>query len=151
VFSVFVIFTSLIDGAQNFYHQGELLHQCARKLATVHHNLKNIDVDADNAKARSNFADLQKEYAQALDECPINHANVDFYHEKVRKPNLFPDNYKYRWITPLRFWYWIRASIFGNFWVSPHIAVLVGISIVVYIFVISAASPIGAPPVILLK
>ena len=26
VLSVFVIFTSLIDGSQNFYHQGELLH-----------------------------------------------------------------------------------------------------------------------------
>src|SRR5689334_12947089 len=33
VLSVFVIFTSLIDSAQNFFHQGELLHQCARRIA----------------------------------------------------------------------------------------------------------------------
>src|SRR5580692_570153 len=47
VLSVFVIFTSLIDGSQNFYHQRELLHQCARKIANINHRLKNIDVGAD--------------------------------------------------------------------------------------------------------
>lgn len=47
ILSVFVIFTSLIDGSQNFYHQGELLHQCARKVASLNHKLKNIDVDKD--------------------------------------------------------------------------------------------------------
>jgi hypothetical protein len=46
ILSVFVIFTSLLDGSQNFYHQGELLHQCARRVAAVNHALKNIDVIA---------------------------------------------------------------------------------------------------------
>ncbi len=146
VFSVFVIFTSLIDGAQNFYHQGELLHQCARKIATVHHHLKNIDVDADVEKARGDFEHLMKEYARALDECPINHANVDFYHEKVRKPHLFPDAYACRWHAPIRLWFWIRAIFFGNFWVIPHLIALVVISLIVYAWVIRSALPIGVHP-----
>lgn len=144
VFSVFVIFTSLIDGAQNFYHQGELLHQCARKIATVHHDLKNIDVDVNVDDARKEFSKLQKDYARALDECPINHANVDFYHEKVRKPYLFQENYPWRWKTPHRCWFWTRAFISGNFWIIPHVAALVVISIIVYVFVIQAAGPLGS-------
>ena len=81
VLSVFVIFTSLIDGAQNFYHQGELLHQCARKIATIHHELKNIDIVNDRVKAEARLIECQAEYRQALDECPINHDNVDYLRE----------------------------------------------------------------------
>src|SRR3954471_10619540 len=87
VLSVFVIFTSLIDSAQNFFHQGELLHQCARKIATIHHDLKNIDIDQDSDRARNELKELEKRYQLALDECPINHENVDYYKEIVNKPH----------------------------------------------------------------
>src|SRR5260370_23292989 len=40
VLSVFIIFTSLLDSSQNFFHKGELLHSCARKVATINHQLK---------------------------------------------------------------------------------------------------------------
>jgi hypothetical protein len=93
VLSVFVIFTSLIDGAQNFFHQGELLHQCARKVATINLELKNIDIAADPVKAREQFQAAQTAYHHALDECPINHDNVDFYREVAAKPHLFADRY----------------------------------------------------------
>jgi K+-sensing histidine kinase KdpD len=80
VLSVFVIFTSLIDSAQNFFHQGELLHQCARKIATINHELKNIDIAKDPSVAAQALIALEKQYQLALDECPINHENVDYYH-----------------------------------------------------------------------
>jgi hypothetical protein len=70
VLSVFVIFTSLIDSAQNFFHQGELLQQCARKIATIHHELKNIDVAKDAEQAKATLVNLEKRYQLALDECP---------------------------------------------------------------------------------
>lgn len=108
VLSVFVIFTSLIDGAQNFYYQGELLHECARKVATIHHKLKNIDVDADSTLAKSVLETLQEEYARALDECPINHDNVDFFAEIVRKPHLFPDQYDKKWKTWIKSWFSVK-------------------------------------------
>lgn len=93
VLSVFVIFTSLIDGAQNFYHHGEMLHACARKVATIYHELKLIDTAGDLAQATAAFIELQERYKLALDECPVNHDNVDYYTEMANKPHLFPDNF----------------------------------------------------------
>ncbi|MGB8843467.1 MAG: hypothetical protein WCC64_20620 [Aliidongia sp.] len=65
----------------------ELLHQCARKVATVRHELKNIDPDKDGA--REKLTELQEKYRKALDECPINHENIDFIQEQSYKPHLF--------------------------------------------------------------
>jgi hypothetical protein len=120
-----------------------LLHQCARKIATVYHNLKSIDVDEDPTKAASEFDKLQKEYAKALDECPINHDNVDFYQEKASKPRLFKSDYTCKWQTPLRTWFRIKSWFLAYSWLIPHLCAFVTISIVVYKFVITAASPMG--------
>lgn len=143
VLSVFVIFTSLIDGSQNFYHQGELLHHCARKVATVYHDLKNIDVDADRDEAQSELEKLQNRYRQALDECPINHANVDYAGEKARKPHLFPLEYgkNFRWVK----WAWFRcyASIGPHLWMTLHAMAIVAVSLVVYVYVLNAAGPVS--------
>lgn len=138
VLSVFVIFTSLIDGAQNFFHQGELLHQCARNIATVHHELKNIFVsDANVAAARAELQSLQGRYQKALDECPINHENVDFYKEIATKPHLFPAQYagRYRWLARLHYkmLYWI----IGKLWMAPHLLAFVIILAVVYFTILS--------------
>lgn len=78
VLSVFVIFTSLIDGAQNFFHQRELLHQCARKAASVNHDLKNIDPHGNLEEAWKSFHELKNAYPAALNECTTKHDNIDF-------------------------------------------------------------------------
>jgi hypothetical protein len=93
ILSVFIIFTSLIDAAQNFFLQGELLHQCARKIATISHQLKNIDIDTDPIAAMKELVNLQEHYKKALDECPVNHDNMDFYREVAYKPYLFERQY----------------------------------------------------------
>lgn len=121
VLSVFVIFTSLIDGAQNFHHQGELLHACARKIATINHALKNIDCGADLCEAKRQLEKLQQDYQRSLDECPINHDNVDFYKEIANKPHLFASHYPWCINWPHRMWYRFRAFIGGNSWMFIHL------------------------------
>lgn len=142
VLSVFVIFTSLIDGAQNFYHQGELLHQCARKIATIHHGLKNIDVDGDRESAVQSLEAFQAEYRQALDECPINHDNVDYIREMGWKPHLFPDNYPKEnfFRGPVALWFKTRAGLQSGSWMTIHLVAFAAVTIVVYFLVIRGSS-----------
>lgn len=145
VLSVFVIFTSLIDGSQNFYHQGELLHQCGRKVATIHHELKTIDPNGDEEKSRAQLAELQEKYRIALDECPINHENVDFIKEQARKPHLFPANFsKHSWIKNMQVCRKnLHAFIGANFWMTLHLLAMFGIGVIVYQFVLAGSVPLG--------
>jgi len=138
ILSVFIIFTSLIDGAQNFHHQGELLHLCARKLAKVHQDLKKLDVNVDPTKAGDILGELQAQYRKALDECPINHDNVDFVRQKAVKPHLFPRDYARSFKIPLMLWYRIYAKIACYSWLFTHVIAVTTISIVVYVFVFKA-------------
>jgi hypothetical protein len=133
VLSVFVIFTSLIDGSQNFFHQGELLHQCARKIAAIHHELKLLDPLGDAAKARADFDILQKRYREALDECPINHDNVDYYREIATKPHLFPDQYRGHWQGWYTKWNRFLSVTIGYSWMLLHLIAIGAISFIVYV------------------
>jgi uncharacterized membrane protein YobD (UPF0266 family) len=136
VISVFVIFTSLIDGAQNFYHQGELLHQCARKIATINHALKNIDVENDHERASDELKDLQKAYQVALDECPINHDNMDFYKEIANKPHLFPSHYPHTWKVHIIAWNKTKYFFLSNMWMAIHLIAVVIVSVIVFEYVL---------------
>ncbi|NEU12820.1 SLATT domain-containing protein [Methylobacterium sp. BTF04] len=144
VLSVFVIFTSLLDGSQNFYHQGELLHQCARKIATINYELKNIDVEGSVDNARVRLEELQKNYQSALDECPINHDNVDFYREIVHKPHLFPREYPWSWQFPHKTWYRFKTFLFVNSWWFGHLLAGAVITYIVYRYVFLGAALITA-------
>lgn len=139
VLSVFVIFTSLIDGSQNFFHQGELLHSCARKIATIHHSLKNIDYVADLDAAKKSLSELQSKYQRALDDCPVNHDNVDFYNEMASKPGLFPEYYTWKWNYPLVMWSRSRAFVGSISWVMLPATASIAITWVVYKYVILGA------------
>jgi conflict system pore-forming effector with SLATT domain len=144
VLSVFVIFTSIIDGAQNFFHQGQLLRQCARKIAIVHRALKAIDVSQDPVAAKAELEVLQKSYQAALDECPINHENVDFYKEVASKPYLFPQQYdsilpRFAISFGYRILYWTLEKV----WMAPHATAFVVISLVVYFSIFTDPHPLG--------
>jgi hypothetical protein len=138
VLSVFVIFTSLIDGAQNFYHQGELLHQCARKVASVYHELKNLDPANDVEGTKQKLEKLQTDYRSALDECPINHENIDFIREQAYKPHLFEQNYKWEWKAPKIFWNKAYAAVGAHSWMALHAIAIVTITVIVYRFILTA-------------
>ena len=139
ILSVFIIFTSLIDGAQNFYHQGEILHQCARKIATVHHKIKNINTSEDDNKIRISLEELQKEYTKALDECPVNHGNADFVAQQARKPHLFNQQYENSFPVLRVQRKKLYAFILFHSWMAPHVVVFCTISWVVYYFIFRQA------------
>lgn len=151
VLSIFIIFTSLLDASQNFFHKGELLHSCARKVATINHDLKSIDIRADPARAREMLAGLQKKYQEALDECPTNHENVDFRRQKANKPHLFPKEFdivegeERSFRQSARRWYFIITSfIFSHIWMSMHLGALCAISWIVYRYVLAGAEAMDA-------
>jgi hypothetical protein len=144
VLSVFVIFTSLIDGSQNFFHQGELLHQCARKIASIHHELKMLDPANDEAEARNALSELQAKYRDALDECPINHDNVDFYREMATKPHLFPDQFRGHWRWTYVKWNQLRGLVLGHAWLAIHIIAIAVISCIVFSTVLRGSVPLSS-------
>jgi hypothetical protein len=139
VLSAFVIFTSLIDGAKNFYHQGELLHACARKVATVYHELKNVDPIEENAKNWEILRGLQEEYRAALDDCPVNHANVDFLKVQSRKPPLFQNDYSWGWEWGEARFKRVLCFVGCWAWILPHVIALAVVSFIVYQFILSVA------------
>ncbi|WJS99303.1 SLATT domain-containing protein [Novosphingobium humi] len=143
ILSVFVIFTSLIDGSQNFYHQGELLHRCARQVATVYHELKNIQAEKDLDAAWHDLRKLQSEYRHALDECPVNHANCDFSGQKARKPHLFPIDYGKNFHFLKRAWFYLHSWLGPNMWMWMHLAAIGAISVIVYIYVLKGSGSFG--------
>lgn len=142
VLSVFVIFTSLIDGSQNFYHQGELLHQCARRIAFISYRLKNIDVKNNPAEAMSQLEDLQEEYRKALDECPTNHENADFYREVYQKPHLFPKHYPGTLKFFHKLYYRALTWLMSYFWLFMPVSACVVITVIVFLYVIRGSGPL---------
>lgn len=142
ILSVFIIFTSLIDGAQNFYHQGELLHQCARKIATVHHKLKTISPSSDIDIAKQQLEALQEEYRAALDECPINHDNVDFRLQKARKPHLF-EHERWKNVELWVIYHRCVGSVQVYSWLFLPIIVVFIVIFVVYSYVVSGSVFVG--------
>lgn len=121
-----------------------MLHQCARKIATVHHALKNIDIAADPTAAKGQLEALQKRYQEALDECPINHENLDYYKEVASKPHLFPKQYATRIPRALvSGGYRVLYLALGKLWMMPHLLAVLSISAVVYFSIFCDPHPIG--------
>lgn len=139
ILSAFVIFTSLIDGARNFYHQGELLHSCARKVATVYHELKNVDPEDCSDQKWKELRGLQDSYRKALDDCPVNHANVDFIRVQIRKPHHFNHDYTWKWKSAEIKYKKVEHFIETWLWITPHLIAIGTVFYVVYHFVLSKA------------
>ncbi|MGA7001843.1 MAG: hypothetical protein WCA54_09585 [Pseudolabrys sp.] len=78
---------------------------------------------------------------KALDECPINHENVDFYKEIATKPHLFPNQYSgwSGWFAgcKYKFLYWT----IGKLWMTPHLLAFLIILVIVYLFVLTDPHP----------
>lgn len=125
IISVFIIFTSLIDGSSNFYHRGELLHRCARGAGKVLLKLKLPDPN--DAKFTTEFTALRTKYQKVLDQCPVNHDNVDYRKARIQKPDHFigrdySSGEKKRWrqIQIDKCYHFIASRL----WLLPHIVVV---------------------------
>ncbi len=133
ILSVFIIFTSIIDGSQNYYHRGELLHRCARQTASVYHRLKLIDVTSNPAQAKLDMENCMEQYRQALDDCPVNHENVDFLLLQVRKPHMFNMVFKDGKIGIFEKIYLKMKCFFLAYgWLVPHTIAVLSIATIIY-------------------
>jgi hypothetical protein len=139
VLSVFVIFTSIIDGSQNFYHQSELLHSCGRQVARVYYQARDLAINAADDDVSEKLIELRENYQEALDDCPINHESCDFYFQKARKPHLFTEERANQGLVSWKVSNWVKG-FFGSYgWMSGHVVALAGIVWVVSTFVVSTA------------
>jgi hypothetical protein len=142
--SAFVIFTSLIDNSQNFFHQGELLHDCGRRVATVYHELKNLEPKDASPSNWKKLRSLQDDYRAALDACPVNHGAVDFLKVQVRKPEIFKNDFTWKWQ-----WGEVRfkkalAFLLTWFWLAPHLIAMSAVGMIIWLVVLSDAQYVGA-------
>ena len=122
--SVFVIITTFLEASGNFVHRGEQLHKSARKVATVFNKL--MLLGPDERREKQKILELQKEYQEALDECPFNHDNMDYDLIKATKPKLFGDRiYQGRGQWLVVRWRLLRYKIAEYTWLIPHGTVLI--------------------------
>lgn len=145
ILSVFIIFTSLIDGSRNFYHQGDLLHQCARKISNIHYEIGKIDTLRDSTGARIELDKLQKRYQSALNDCPINHENIDYYNQVYRNPILFPTEYNkqegiFGFVFQSKFIirqkFRLMALVGEYIWMTLHSVAFIGVTWIVYRYIV---------------
>lgn len=134
IISVFIIFTSLIDGASNFYHRGELLHRCARGAGKVLLKLKLLDPAA--SSFFTEFTALRTKYQKVLDQCPVNHDNVDYRKARIQKPDHFigrdysPDKSKRcRQVIVDKLYHFFASRM----WLLPHLIVVSIISVLTFL------------------
>lgn len=121
--SVFVIITTFLEASGNFVHRGEQLHRSARKVATVFNKLMLLTPDERVEKEK--ISSLQKEYQDALDDCPFNHDNMDYDLIKAKKPSLFEGRI-YRGKFDLLFigLRLLKYKTSEYLWLAPHFLVL---------------------------
>ena len=120
--SVFVIITTFLEASGNFVHRGEQLHRSARKVATVFNKLMLLTPEERLEKGK--ISELQKEYQEALDDCPFNHDNMDYDLIKATKPSLFKGRiYVGRGDWFVIRWRFLRYRISEYFWLTPHVVV----------------------------
>ncbi|MGK6324847.1 SLATT domain-containing protein [Sphingomonas sp. DT-51] len=145
ILSVFIIFTSLLDSSSKFMHRGELLHVCARGTETVLKEARVLDTESNSF---FDLLDLLKQrYQKILDDCPVNHDNVDYLKARLQKPRLFHGRHYSgkRWI------YWtqrlsdhLRYRIEAWAWIIPHLCAVVIVILVLNTFVFGHSKPAGS-------
>lgn len=121
--SVFVIITTFLEASGNFVHRGEQLHRSARKVATVFNKMMLLSPEERLDKEK--ISALQKEYQDALDDCPFNHNNMDYDLIKATKPSLFAGRIyqgRFEWIAVR--WRFLKYRISEYLWLTPHLVVL---------------------------
>lgn len=129
--SVFIIITTFLEASGNFVHRGEQLHRSARKVATVFYKL--MLLGPGERAEKNKISELQKEYQEALDDCPFNHDNIDYRLVKITKPRLFGlSNFKGFWGGVYYYINFFLYKIVEFKWVMPHFAVIIGTLISLY-------------------
>jgi len=122
--SVFIIIATFLEASGNFVHRGEQLHRSARKVATVFNQM--MLLTAEERRDKNKIQALQKDYQNALDDCPFNHENIDYDLIKATKPELFRNRiYTGNGREIVRQLRYVKYKIYERLWLFPHLIVVV--------------------------
>jgi hypothetical protein len=131
-------------------HRGELLHVCARGTETVLKEARVLDTQGNSFI--HDVQELKARYQDILDNCPVNHDNVDYLKAKLQKPQLFIGrhySHKRGWFLFQRFVDHLRYRFESWAWVIPHFLAIAAVGIVLKIFIFDDAQQIPvAPPAV---
>ena len=139
VLSIFIIILSLTESSRNYYHHGEVLHDCAREVGRIYNKLKLIREDDEGLTEI--IGKYAHEYEEALRHCHANHQNIDYYRVRASKPILFPKYYTHHWIINeiLRWGNWTIVLAGEYFWAAFPLIFVIIISYVCWAYVLRVA------------
>jgi len=134
--SVFIIFYSVLDSTNNYHHKSEILHTCARKVNGLLHESYSLDIKSSEHKTE--LAGIWNKYHRLLEDCPINHDEVDFVSVKLNKPQLFYNYYSLRpWVKVIqRLGDRLKYYALYHGWLLPP-AIAIGILVLVVWMVVT--------------
>lgn len=123
--SVFIIITTLMDGAGEYSLSAHFMNRSARELSTIFNALK---LASDEQKMDPKFIKTQQDrYQDVLNDCPVNHDDIDYLSVKLTKPNLFghvmPKSKFFKALMFTRLY--IRIHYVRARWWFPHLAMVI--------------------------
>lgn len=132
---VFIIITTFMEAAGNFYHRGEHLHRSARSIASVHNQL--VLLSDEEKIDQSKIKQLQSEYQAALDDCSFNHENIDYLLVQTQKPKLFSNKISQAsgWLEFMTSMRILKYYVFDFSWAIPHFLFALISIVLIYVFI----------------
>ncbi len=137
VLSIFIIFTSIIEGTKDHRYLSRVFHECASKLVTLNIEIRDINTDI----SEDRLCELTNKYNFIIEDCKENHDDVYYYKIISERPDLFPKEYNRgligNKITYLK--YLSLAFVYEYRWMFFQISSIIASSIIIYIYIIRVA------------
>ena len=140
VLSVFIVVLSLMEGADSFQHQAEVLHESARKINRLYGTL--IALDKNDSSYETRASEIAEKYEALLDECTLSHMSSDYLRALAAKPQLFPPHFPNSGIA-LKFkvgTLYVRSFIANQAWLIVPLCVALTIVGVIVAFILLQAT-----------
>lgn len=126
VCSVYIIITTIMDGAEKHLVDEMHMKDSARKLGSI---LNRIIVAKGNGGLNADaLTRLHKEYDEILASCPADHSDVDFLVAATKMPNLVYGKARSEFTRSEEFMHWgrvMRVHYVRSRWLIPHLVVVI--------------------------
>ena len=135
ILSIFIIIVSLHEGSHNFFHKGNLLHDCGRKIGKIHSALRMIRDDDCNINEK--ISDLHEKYHLIIEQCQENHTDADYLYVVATKRYLFPDRYTGNKFNDSLLSLFRIVSVFSKeyLWVLPSLLSFTGVTWIIFFYI----------------